>query len=144
MNSQQNMGNLTVHDILTANYDRKLEKPVLYLSRMLSKHEHNYWPTELEIARIVWAVQKTRHLEEGTNHVKIYTDHKSAEDILTSTSLKTNAAVCQNCLRLLPTISRLPKSEGSEVSHTTATHSEYIGVYNLDDVELWPSYTAFY
>jgi len=36
----------------------------------------------------VWTVQNTRHLVEGTNHVKIYTDHKSAEDILTSTSLK--------------------------------------------------------
>jgi len=50
---QQNMTNLTVDDVLTANYDRKLEKPVLYLSRMLSRHEHNYWPTELEIAGIV-------------------------------------------------------------------------------------------
>jgi hypothetical protein len=97
---QQNMANMSVDDVLNGNYDCKLEKPVLYLSRTLSKHEHNYWPTELEIAGIVWSVQKTRHLIEGTNHVKICTDHKSAEDVLTSTTLKTSSAVRQN-LRLI-------------------------------------------
>lgn len=97
---QQSMESLIVDNILIANYDRKLEKPVVYLSRMLSKHEHNYWPTELKIAGIVWSIQKTRHLVEGTYHIKVYTDHKSAEDVLTSTSLKTSSTVRQN-LRLI-------------------------------------------
>ena len=44
---------LTASDIVNGNYDKKLEHPVLYLSRMLNKHEVNYWPTELEIAGIV-------------------------------------------------------------------------------------------
>ena len=92
--------NLTYDDVVNGNYHRKLEKPVLYLSRALSRHEHNYWPTELEIAGIVWSIQKTRHLIEGTKCAKVYTDHKSAKDVLTSESLKTSSAVRQN-LRLI-------------------------------------------
>jgi hypothetical protein len=41
-------------------------------------------------------MQKTRHLIEGPCPVKIYTDHKSAEDIMNMTSLKSNSAVRQN------------------------------------------------
>ena len=44
---------LTTEDIMNGKYDRKLEKPVMYLSRMLNKHEVHYWPTELEIAGII-------------------------------------------------------------------------------------------
>jgi hypothetical protein len=90
---------LTVEDIINGNYDRTLERPVMYLSKQLNKHEQHYWSTELEIAGIVWIVQKTRHLIEGNNCVKIYTDHKSAEDILNSTTLKSTSPVRQN-LRL--------------------------------------------
>jgi hypothetical protein len=90
---------LTIEHILNAHYDRKLERPITYLSRLLNKHEVNYWPTELEIAGIVWALQKTKHLVEGCVAVKIYTDHKAAEDILTMKTLKTSSSVRQN-LRL--------------------------------------------
>jgi len=90
---------LTAEDIMNGKYDRKLEKPVMYLSRMLNKHEVHYWPTELEITGIVWGMQKTRHLIEGSAPVKVYTDHKSAEDILSFKSFKTTSSVRQN-LRL--------------------------------------------
>jgi hypothetical protein len=43
----------------------------------------------LEIAGIVWGMQKLRHLVEGCIAVKIYTDHKAAEDILAMKSFKT-------------------------------------------------------
>ena len=33
---------LTASDIVNGNYDKMLEYPVLYLSRMLNKHEVNY------------------------------------------------------------------------------------------------------
>jgi hypothetical protein len=92
--------NLTIEDVLNARHDRKLEKPVTYLSRMLNKHEVNYWPTELEIAEIVWTMQKIRHLIEGPAPVKIYTDHRAAEDIMEMTTLKSSSAVRQN-LRLI-------------------------------------------
>jgi len=90
---------LTVEDILNGRHDKKLERPVNYLSRMLNKHEVNYWPTELEIAGIIWTMQKIRHLIEGSNPTKIFTDHKGAEDIMDMTTLKTKSTVRQN-LRL--------------------------------------------
>jgi hypothetical protein len=92
--------NLSVEDILHGRHDRKLEHPVTYLSRMLNKHEVNYWPTELEIAGIVWTMQKIRHLIEGPSPTKVFTDHEGAEDIMDMTTLKTKSAVRQN-LRLI-------------------------------------------
>src|SRR5579859_1718537 len=92
--------NLNMEDVLNGRYDRKLEKPITYLSRMVNKHERNYWPTELEIAGIIWTMQKVRHLIEGAAPVKIYTDHKSAEDIMDMTTLRSSSAVRQN-LRLI-------------------------------------------
>ena len=83
--------NLTTEDILNGRYNIKLERPVTYLSKQLNKHEIHYWPTELEIAGIVWSVQKLRHLIEGATAVKIFTDHKSAEDILSSTTLRASS-----------------------------------------------------
>src|SRR5579859_2894354 len=44
---------LSVEDVLNELHNRKLEKPITYLSHMLNKHEVNYWSTELEIAGIV-------------------------------------------------------------------------------------------
>jgi len=45
--------NLSMEDVLNGRYDRKLEKPITYLSRIVNKYERNYWPTELEIAGII-------------------------------------------------------------------------------------------
>jgi len=45
-------------------------------------------------------MQKVRHLIEGAAPVKIYTDHKSAEDIMDMTTLRSSSAVRQN-LRLI-------------------------------------------
>jgi len=73
----------------------------MYLSRLLSKYEVNYWPTELEIAGIVWTMQKTRHMIEGSVAVKIYTDHKSAEDVLNSRSLNKTTSTVRMNLRLI-------------------------------------------
>lgn len=67
---------------------------------MVNKHERNYWSTELEIAWIIWTIQKVRHLIEASPPVLIYTDHKPAEDIMHMTVLHTSAAVRQN-LRLI-------------------------------------------
>jgi Reverse transcriptase (RNA-dependent DNA polymerase)/RNase H-like domain found in reverse transcriptase len=74
--------NLSLEDILNGCYSRKLERPVTYISKMLNKHEVHYWPTELEIAGIVWTIQKLRHLVEGMAFTKIFTHHQAAADIL--------------------------------------------------------------
>jgi RNase H-like domain found in reverse transcriptase len=85
--------NLNVEDIINGRHSRKLERPITYISKQLNKHEVHYWPTELEIAGIVWTIQKLRHLIEGISITKLFTDHKPAADILTSTTLKTSSAV---------------------------------------------------
>jgi len=91
---------LTTEDILNGRYNRKLERPVTYISKQLNKHEVQYWPTELEIAGIVWTVQKLRHLIEGLMPTKIFTDHKPAADNLAAKTLKTSSSVRMN-LRLI-------------------------------------------
>lgn len=91
---------LTVEQILGGKYNRKFERPITYISKQLNKHEVHYWPTELEIAEIVWTIQKLRHLIEGIGPTLLYTDHKPAADILSSTTLKTSSSVRMN-LRLI-------------------------------------------
>ncbi len=55
---------------------QKSMKSVLFLSRLLQDAEMQYWPTELEVAGLVWVVKKTRHIiEVVTKNVIIYTDH---------------------------------------------------------------------
>jgi hypothetical protein len=92
--------NLTIDAIISGKYNRKLERPITYISKQLNKHEIHYWPTELEIAGIVWTIQKLRHLIEGIGPTMLYTDHKPAADILSSTTLKTSSSVRMN-LRLI-------------------------------------------
>lgn len=71
-----------------------------YLSKRLSKAELNYWPTELEVAALVWIVRGARHTIESIAHpVTIYIDHRSIEDLRKAISLKSTNAVRQN-LRL--------------------------------------------
>ncbi|KAI0999621.1 hypothetical protein K3495_g8578 [Podosphaera aphanis] len=69
----------------------------MFLSRLLNKAEQNYWPTEMEMAAMVWVVRKCRHLI-GSAKVPtiIYTDHGSntvisqQQCITTSTSTRIN------------------------------------------------------
>ncbi|KXG45644.1 uncharacterized protein PGRI_034110 [Penicillium griseofulvum] len=54
--------------------------------------ERNYWPTELEVACLVWAVRKTRHLiEDCRTPVVIYTDHSATCEIARHTHLGSSA-----------------------------------------------------
>ena len=62
--------------------------PVMFLSKLLNDAETRYWPTELEVAALVWAIRKTRHLiESSTKPVVVYTDHASTIGISKQTSL---------------------------------------------------------
>lgn len=66
-------------------------QPILFLSRLLTDAETRYWPTELEIAGLVWVVKKIRHMIEATRSPTtiIYTDHSAAVSIVRQTSLNT-------------------------------------------------------
>lgn len=74
-------------------------EPVLFLSRSLSPAEKNYWPTELEVAGLVWSVRKTKHMIE-TAHVptKVFTDHGAITNIIRQRSLETQSTDRANLL----------------------------------------------
>lgn len=72
-----------------------------YVSKRLSTAKQNYWPTELEIAALVWIVRQARHILESVEHqVVIFTDHKDIEDLRNAISLKSSNTVRTN-LRLV-------------------------------------------
>lgn len=57
-------------------------EPIMFLSRLLTSAEMNYWPTELEMAALIWVVKKVRHLIESSEFpVVIQTDHSATVDI---------------------------------------------------------------
>ena len=81
-----------IKDALIAPPQQKSKQSVLFLSRLISDAETRYWPTELEIAGLVWVVKKMRHLIEASTHATvIYTDHSAAVSIVRQTSLNTSS-----------------------------------------------------
>ena len=80
---------------------QKSMQPILFLSRQLTSAETRYWPTELEMAGIVWVVKKIRHLiEASTKPTIIYTDHSAAIGIVRQSSMNTTSTEKLN-LRLI-------------------------------------------
>ena len=83
---------ITVEQIQQGDYDRRLERVVMFLSKELTTAETVYWPTELETAALVFAVKKTRHLVEDNDFPTIiHTDHVAVKHVAHSTSLKTTS-----------------------------------------------------
>lgn len=71
----------------------------MFLSRLLTPAEKNYWATELEVSYIIWTIKKVRHLIEiAYKPVIFYTDHSAT--IVVATSLKTSSTERLN-LRLV-------------------------------------------
>lgn len=68
--------------------NKSKEYPVVFISRSLKKNEKQYWPTELELAGLVWALSKLEHLVEG-HSLKIYTDHVALTWLFNVTTTKT-------------------------------------------------------
>lgn len=77
-------------------------QPVLFLSRLLTPAERNYWPTELEIAGFVWVVKKVRHIIKSSKvGVIIQTDHSAIIDILQQSSITSTTSTMRLNLRLV-------------------------------------------
>lgn len=54
----------------------------MFLSRLLTPAEKNYWPTELELACVVWTIKKVRHMIQSSKEPTIVqTDHSSIVNI---------------------------------------------------------------
>lgn len=80
---------------------RTVIQPILFLSRTLTSAESRYWPTELEVSCLVWALRKLRHMIESSRQpTVVYTDHASTVGISTQTSMNTVALERLN-LRLI-------------------------------------------
>ena len=66
-------------------------QPIMFLSRMLTTAEERYWPTELEMAGLVWVVRKARHIIEASQHPTIvFTDHAANASIAKQTTLSSS------------------------------------------------------
>jgi hypothetical protein len=90
----------TVLDPTAEQYDHTLERPICFLSKRLNRHERNYWPTELEVAGLVWRVRKIRHLVDDSSEVVVFTDHQATRDIAKQTNFRHSTPHRQN-LRLV-------------------------------------------
>ena len=77
----------------TATPARTEVQAIMFLSKSINTAEKNYWPTELEVAAIVWVVRKIRHLIEASEvpPVVLYTDHSAAVQISRQTTLSTSS-----------------------------------------------------
>jgi len=53
------------------------DRPIMFISRTLSKSEEHYAPNKKEMLAIIWAVQTLRNYLYGSTKVKIFTDHES-------------------------------------------------------------------
>lgn len=68
-------------------------EPIMFLSPLLTPAETRYWPTELEMAGLVWFLRKTRHLVEAAEvPTVVYTDHGASLGIAKQTMLSTSSA----------------------------------------------------
>ena len=65
--------------------------PIMFLSRGLNSAERNYWPTELEVAGLIWVMKQIRHLVESTKKpTVVFTDHSASVSISRQTTLSTS------------------------------------------------------
>ena len=61
---------------------------VLFLSKLLNPAEKNYWPTELEVACLVWAVKKLRHHIKTARKTVVFTDYAATLGVASQTTMK--------------------------------------------------------
>jgi hypothetical protein len=91
--SKKGIGIMAFHVIGDHTNDKEVHKqskihPIMFLSWTLTPAETRYWPTELEVAGVVWAVSKLRHLINSSSRPTIiYTDNSVAIWIARQTSL---------------------------------------------------------
>ena len=77
-------------------------QPIMFLSRLLTTAESNYWPTELEIAGFVWTIKKVRHMVESSQKaVIIQTDHSAILDIMRQSSIVATSSTLRMNVRLV-------------------------------------------
>lgn len=67
-------------------------KPIMFLSRCLTKAELNYGPSEMEVACLVWACKRLRPtIHSNSSPVVVLTDHDATKGIVNQTRLNTTS-----------------------------------------------------
>jgi len=81
--------------------NRSKVQPILFLSKLLTDAETRYWPTELEVACLVWTVKKICHMINGSlADTVVWTDHSATIQIMKQTTLTSSSTDKLN-LRLI-------------------------------------------
>ena len=81
------------NDPLDNSFPRTDVQPILFLSKLLNAAETRYWPTELEVAALVWTLRKISHLllQAPNKKVIIFTDHSATTDITRQVTLSSSS-----------------------------------------------------
>ena len=81
---------------------QKSMESILFMSKAISGTETQYWPTELEVAGLVWLIRKICHMVESAEMPTIvHTDHSATTDIVRQSSLTTTTSIDRMNLRLV-------------------------------------------
>ena len=92
---QRGFGIMIAHvegDAISSNPPRTKTQPILFLSKTLSTAERRYWPTELEVACLVWTIKRMRWMVEACDKpVVVLTDHAATTAIATQTPLSSSS-----------------------------------------------------
>jgi len=79
-------------DPITTTPIRTDVQPIMFLSKTLLGAESRYWPTELEVACLVWIIRRIRWMVEALElPVTVFTDHAATTGIVQQTSLTTSS-----------------------------------------------------
>ena len=142
--------------------------PIMFLNRLLTPAERNYWPTELETAGLVWTVKKVWHLIESLRQeVRVQINHSSIVDIsrqklitVTTSTIKMNGrlirvsqflsqfslSICHKPGRVnvIPdALSRLPSNNTlAEVVNPKFNELDALYTYNTTLVEIDESFAT--
>jgi hypothetical protein len=91
---------------------------IMFLSRLLTTIEKNYWSIELETAELIWIIKKVRHLiQSSKKSVIIQTDHAVIMNICKQTFITfINSAMRMN-LRLIKVSQFLNQFSNLKIRH---------------------------
>ena len=86
----ENDSNSVLVDAKSTEFSQNKIQSILFLSKLLISVKHNYWPTEMKTAKLIWVVWKTWHLIESVSEKTIiFTDHSVTIFIAWQTHLTT-------------------------------------------------------
>ena len=91
-----------VDDPQESSFPKTDVQPIMFLSKLLNAAELRYWPTELEVAALIWTLKKIPHMlsQRTGKKVIVFTDHSATTDIARQTTLSSSSSDRMN-LRLV-------------------------------------------